>query len=365
MKILFVITGLGMGGAEKVVVTLADFLTEKGHIVGLVYITGPKIVSPLNKNIEIWNLEVKSKLGFIGAFLRLRAVIQKFSPDILHSHMIHANIICRLQRLFMKIPRLISTAHNTVEGGKLRTMAYRFTDHLADISTNVSDESVKAFFLTKASKLGRMIPVHNGIDINEFSFDSLSRVEIRKELGIRDDCLLLLAVGRLTEAKDYTNMIAAFDKLSKTDINFEVLVVGDGPLKNQILELIKNAKLTSKIRFLGTRNDVSALMSAADVFVLSSAWEGFPMVILEAMACERVVVATDCGGIREALEMTDFLVQPKNPILLAHAIEKVCRLTVNERFLIGQSARQRIVENFSMEIAAEKWLAIYKSGTIL
>lgn len=146
MKILLVITGLGMGGAERQVCDLADKLASRGYQVKIAYILQPVIVQPKSENIElIWLGGKKSPLSMLKAFINLIKLISKYQPDVVHSHMYHANILSRLAKVFTKLPRLVCTAHNTNEGGKLRMLSYRLTDFLADEFTNVSQETVDAF----------------------------------------------------------------------------------------------------------------------------------------------------------------------------------------------------------------------------
>ena len=211
MKVLLVITGLGMGGAEHVVANLADELVNRDHEVKVAYMTGPKLVLPKSKKIEVVSLEMNSYTDTLSSYLQLRKLINSFNPDVVHSHMFHANIFTRLLRISVNIPKLISTAHNTNEGGKTRMLAYRITDKLTDISTNVSSEAVSEFIRKGAVKTGRMVNVTNGIDIRKFSFDRNARGNIRAELSVNNE-KVLLAVGRLDTQKDYPNLINAMQQ---------------------------------------------------------------------------------------------------------------------------------------------------------
>jgi len=364
MKVLLLITGLGMGGAEKVVCALADALAGRGHEVCVAFMTGAAVVSPVNSSVKLIDLNVKSRSSVVGAFFKLRQFIDEFKPDVVHSHMIHANILARLMRLAIPIKRLISTAHSSNEGGKLRMLAYRLTNCLADVSTNVSKEAVAAFIQAKAVKPGQMLALHNGIATDTFSFDLMARKRLRKELLMdRDESLqIILAVGRLYEAKDYPNLFYAFSKLLKSgsvDLNCRLCIAGDGPLRNDLDFLAIQLGIEDRIRFLGVRHDVVNLMSAADIFVLPSAWEGFGLVVAEAMACERVVVATDCGGVQEVLGNTGYLVRPGNSAALAKALQDALNLTGAERAIVGHAARQRVIENYALNTVVDKWLKVY------
>lgn len=361
MKILMVITGLGMGGAEKVVTSLADQLVDRGHEVVIAYMTGEILVAPKNNSIKLISLEADSIKNLYKSYSILRKLIKDFKPDVVHSHLVHANILCRSLRLTTAIPRLISSAHNTDEEGWTRFLAYRLTDKLTDISTNVSDEAVEAFIKQKAVRLGRMLTLHNGISTTEFIFSEQARDDICRELGVIKDQQLILAVGRLNEQKDYPNLFAAISILSKNYQNIKVAIAGQGSLLHELENRAKELGIADKICFLGIRDDIPQLMSAADVFVLSSAWEGFGLVVAEAMACERVVVATDCGGVKEVVGDAGFLVPPKNDIALATALQQALTLTSDERLQLGKKARQRFLQYYSLDMATDKWLRLYSA----
>lgn len=360
MKILLVITGLGMGGAEHVVVNLADAFVARGHHVKIAYLTGSALVLPENSNIEVVSLNMKLTKDSLSAYLKLRSLAKRFKPDVVHSHMVHANLLSRLLRLSVSVPKLICTAHSNNEGGKLRMLAYRITDSLADMSTNVSQEAVNEFVAKGAVKYERMVPIVNGIDVKRFSFDDNIRKDLRNQLNLNNK-KMILAVGRFDTAKDYPNLFNAVTILAKKRQDFKVFIAGEGPLKEELLLLRHNLNLGEFIEFLGVRRDIPALMSATDFFVLPSAWEGFGLVVAEAMSCERVVVATDCGGVNEVVGSNGFLVQPQNSTLLADALNNVLALSDIECVKIGSAARQRIIENFSLDANVDAYLKLYES----
>lgn len=360
MKILLVITGLGVGGAERLVTGLADHYVATGHEVVLASLHGEAALFPNDKRVRMVNLQVRrSPLGFVAALRRLRMLILEFRPDVVNSHLVHANILARLVRLLTSMPRLVSSAHNTNEGGQLRMLAYRLTDRLADISTNVSAEAVKAFEDQHALRHGRMIGVYNGIDTQKFVFNSGDRKNLRRALGIADETPLLLAVGRLGEQKDYPNLIKAFAELGKNLPCPYLFIAGEGALHDELVMLAESLGVADRVSFLGVRHDVPALMCACDVLVLSSAWEGFGLVVAEAMACERVVVATDCGGVKEVVGDEGYLVAPRDSGALALALGQALSLSLEETQRLGCFARQRVIERFSLAATADCYLTVY------
>jgi len=357
---MYVITGLGVGGAEKVVTSLADKMADQGNEVLVVYMTGDALVRPSNPAVGLVKLKVNSIWDLPVFFIRFRQLHSCFEPDVVHTHMVHANLLVRLCRLITPMRRLVTTAHNRNEEGRFRMAGYRVTNWLADVSTNVSVEAVRAFEGQNAVPAGKMLAVHNGISLSQFrkSVSGVSR--IRSELEVAEYKKLIVAVGRLSEPKDYPNLLSALARVGHENSDWHLAIAGDGPLRNELASLCQKLGLGDRVSFLGVRDDIPDLLSAADLFVLSSAWEGFPIVIGEAMACECVVVATDCGGVREFLGDSGFLVEPKNPEALAAAISHALKLSPEQRVALGRSSRARIEELYSLEATVDKWLAIYK-----
>lgn len=359
MKITMIITGLGMGGAENQVVNLADSFASRGHKVTLAYILEPALVLPRSEQVKVvWLGGTKSTLGMVKAYTNLVRLIKQSKPDVLHSHMFHANILSRLVRLVCKVPRLVCTAHSNNEGGKLRMLAYRMTDKLAHEFTNVSQGAVESFQGVKAAPVGRMLVTHNGIDTQRFCFNPVARQQLRSELGIQHS-KVFISIGRFHEAKDYPNLLNAFSILSSNKPNSHLLIVGDGKLRSQIEHQIKALDLQAKVSLLGIRKDVPELLSAADIFVLSSAWEGFPLVVGEAMSCQRVVISTDAGGAREFLIDQDFLVDTQNSVALAESMQAAANLSDESASEYGRKSRQYIIEKFGLNSVVERWEAIY------
>lgn len=364
MKILYLITGLGGGGAEKVVADLADQMTLRGHTVKIAYLKGELVVSPKNKSIELICLGLESLKDAKKAYQNYQEIIMQFAPDVVHSHMVHANIFARISRIFCQVKRLICTAHSNNEGGYLRMLVYRITHTLADVTTNVSDSACQTFESLKAVPEGGIGTVYNGIDLEKFKLDTTAGFKIKKELGIVENQKIFLAVGRFHESKDYPNLIQAFAKLLQVN-HIEpipkLVIAGDGELKEYIKEMIIKLSLQDHIILLGRRNDIPALMSAADYFVLSSLFEGFGLVIAEAMACQCYVIATDSGGVKEVMGGFGQLVPSKNSDILAEKMKYVFNMQNMERLENNENALKYVRENFDLQRIIDQWLNIYAS----
>ena len=353
MKILYLITGLGLGGAEKVVADLADQMVALGHDVKIAYLTGDVLVKPACSDIEIVALHLNSAKDFMPASKKYRKLVKSFCPDVIHAHMVHANIFARLNRVLCPVPKLICTAHSSNEGGKVRMIVYRATNLLSNINTHVSQAATKAMISKGAFTKNDLITVYNGIDLSKFRSNS-------KDVKLNKDPLTIIAVGSFSDPKDYPNLINAFAIFKKNNnSNIKLNIVGDGELRPQIEAQINELKLDKDITLLGRRSDISKLLNAADIFVLSSKYEGLPTVVIEAMACECYVVATDCGGSSEILGDTGKLVPIQDSQALANALETAINLDVGYRLQNNKKARKRVEQLFSLESSVQKWLDLY------
>ena len=362
MRVLFLITSLGMGGAENILSNLSDGLVEKGCDIKIVCLRGNILVKPKSKNIEIVNLNFNHVKVFIDAFRIAKNIISDFKPDIVHAHMFHAIVLARLLRLFINYPKLICTAHSKSFGGIARSCIYKLTDSFSDLNTNVSDEATEFFIKNRVFKRRNTMTVTNGIDTEKFKKNESIRTTLRQQFDFSDQEFVFVAIGRFNEAKDYPNLLRAFSLyLQKCSLCSKLVIIGDGDLRAQIEVMIVEYQLEKNVILLGIRTDVNDLLNIADLFVLSSAWEGFGLVIAEAMSTERVVIATDCGGVKEVLGDERFLVPVADSNALSDKMLEIIQLTDAERTQIGYYNRQRILKEYSLNTMVDQWLKIYTS----
>ncbi|OYQ74960.1 glycosyltransferase [Wohlfahrtiimonas chitiniclastica] len=355
MKILYLITGLGLGGAEKVVVDLADQMVKRGHTVCIAYLKGNIVVKPKSENVQMISLGLESPKKLLKALYNFRQLIRQFKPDVVHAHMVHANIFARLARLMCKIPKLICTAHNSNEGGKIRMLAYRYTNWLSDFNTNVSQEATDSLIQKGAFDQSNLHAVYNGIDLSKFYSDKNSSKTSNQKIEF-------LSVGRFNEQKDYPNLLYAIAKVTQRNQNVHFNIAGDGELRSMIEVLIEQLGIGQYVTLLGRRDDVPDLMRQADCFVLSSKYEGFGLVVAEAMACGTFVIATDCGGVKEVMGGYGYLIPSQNHNILAEKILDFINLSENDRIKNNERAEKYIKQNFDLNRVVEQWEKIYESS---
>jgi glycosyltransferase involved in cell wall biosynthesis len=354
VRIAYILTCLGVGGAEKQTIAVAERMAARGHTVALVALTHhageelPVRLPVLRLNMRKSAVGMWKGSGFGGQFLAA------FAPDVVHSHTYPANLFARLLRFRgLKAP-VVNTIHNVYEGGWGRMLLYRLTGGLVDEVTAVSGAAAERFVRMGAVVAGKMRVLTNGVDTVEFAPERAVRRRVRKELGA-DERFVWLAVGRLAAAKDYPNLLRAFEWVRGASPGVELWIAGAGDPAGAGI-----ASWPEGVRWLGVRSDVRELLDAADGFVLGSAWEGMPLAVAEAMAMERPVVATDVGGVRELVGDAGVVVAPGDSAALGEAMGAVMARPAEARSAQGRRARARMQGQFSLTARVEEWEAIYR-----
>lgn len=361
-RILFLITGLAYGGAETQLVHLASRLKARGWGVNIVSMLQPQAYKEelYALGIPVASLNMRRGVPDPQAIFRLRELLHEWQPQILHSHMVHANILARITTLLYRVPVVISTIHSMNEGGRMREIAYRITDPLSTLTTVISHVVAEHYIKAKVVPRKKLRVVPNGIDIQRFNPNVLRPLLPRKEMGLESE-FVWLAIGRFEAAKDYPNLLKAFAQVTIQHPGAQLLIAGEGSLKSQLEELAQSMKLKENVHLLGLRKDIPLLMTVANAYVMSSAWEGLPLVLLEASASGLPIVATDVGGNREVVleGKSGFLVSPRSPDDLANAMLKLMALSREERNHMGRIGKKHIEENYSLNKVVEMWEGLY------
>jgi glycosyltransferase involved in cell wall biosynthesis len=362
MRIAYVLTSLGVGGAERQVLALAERMKARGHAVLLVVLRGRQ-PQEWPTAVDLVRLEMrKNPVSFLAGLAKARRYLRDFQPDLIHSHVFPANMAARLLRILLPSVTLLSTIHNVYEGPWPRMMAYRLTDFLSSHTTAVSQAAAARYVRLNAVPARKSSVLANGIDTAEIAPSVERRARLREQMGVHEE-FIWLAAGRIAPAKDYPNLLRAFALLRAAHPAARLWVAGEATEAGlaAVQALTMELGLESSVRWLGLRRDMPALLDAADGFVLASAWEGMPLVVGEAMAMEKPVVATDVGGVRELMGEAGVMVPAKSPDALGQAMLALVQATPEARCSLGRAARERIQGQFSMEAKAGEWEALYRA----
>jgi glycosyltransferase involved in cell wall biosynthesis len=364
VRILFLSTSMGMGGADKQLLSAAQELRSRGHEVLIVSLTelGPMGLEAQNSGLRTKSLEMRRGFPDPRGLLRLIRLVRTWQPDVVHSHMVHANLMARVMRLFVRVPALVSTIHNIYEGGGLLMAGYRMTNRLVDHMTIISTAAAERFVGDRIVPKELLTVISNSVEPDQFSTVPVgARHSVRESFGLRGE-FVWLAVGRFETAKDYPNMLRAFTRVHQSHPEAVLLLVGKGSLQAETVALARSLDLGTAVRFVGVRSDVPELMSAADGYVLSSAWEGMPMVLLEAAAGGLPIVATKVGGNHEVVadERSGFLVPPRDSDALSDAMLRLMGLSDAQRRSMGERGREHIRLHHGLKRMVDQWEKLYR-----
>jgi glycosyltransferase involved in cell wall biosynthesis len=352
-----VIGALGIGGAERQLVNYllaadrADFrhtaicLTEKGSLAATVRDAGVPVVVMRVRLRTLWR-----DLPRLAAWLRRNDVA------LVHAHMFSAALWGRLAAMGAGVPARVLTEHgrqlwkNRLQIGLDRLLTRHTCRHIA-----VSADGLRLRLAREKVAPDRIVLIPNGVAMPSLADGEARRRRVRAELGLTDDQPVVGTVGRVVPVKGYTHLLAALAVLRARFPAVRWLLVGDGPDLPVLLAEADRTGMRDALLAVGVRSDITDLLAAMDVFVMSSVREGLPVALLEAMAAARPVVVTDVGGMPEAVTHDrDGLVVPvADPAALAEAIgglladpdaaarlAAAARATAEERYAITSVARR-------------------------
>lgn len=362
-SVVYVITTTGFGGAERQVLQLATTMRSRGWSVGVVSMLPmhEQFLALESSGVRLASLDMTAGVADPRGLVRLARLLRAWRPRVVHGHMVHGILLTRLVRLLTPVSRVVSTMHSTEQGAQWRYYAFRLTDRLAEVTTTVSEVALDETVRRRAvgSKGIHLVP--NGIQTRDYAEDPELRASTRSALGL-DRRFTFLTVGRLAPVKRQTDLLTAM-RIVKQDVpSVQLLIAGKGPLEPALRRQIAQDDLEQHVSMLGLRRDVRALMQAADGFVMSSAWEGLPMVLLEAAASSLPAVVTDVGGSRDVIVEgeTGLLSPALDPPALATEMLRLVRMEPMARRRMGLRAMERATRSFDIERVADRWEELYR-----
>ncbi|HSA54085.1 MAG TPA: glycosyltransferase [Gemmatimonadaceae bacterium] len=370
LRPLVLISSLAPGGAERVTVSCLRRMAQAGHPVPLC------TVSSRGDGALAWELDRAGvarhdlgarRLADPRALMGLIRLLRRERYDLVHAHGQDAAVLAALACRLLGIP-LVITRHVIEEprdGWRRRLRATATTAALrrADALVAVSSATAKALQRTMGIPPGRVRVILNGIELERFaaaaSHTDRNRARAALGLGRADRVVLVPAV--LREGKGHDVLLSAMDRIRAHVPRVRVLFAGTGPLA---VELQERARAHGEaVRFLGHRDDVPALMRAADLIVLPSLGEALPTALIEAAAAGRAVVSTRVGGVEEVVThgCTGLLVPPGDPDALAAAVEELLQDHERAR-AFGAAARAMANERFGIDAQIARTWALWESA---
>lgn len=298
---MHVITGLAAGGAEN---QLQLLTRHTRHDVEVVTLTNPGTVAEAIRaeGTVVTSMDMRGNRD-LPVLERLRSRMRAGGCDIVHVHLYRACVYGRIAARLAGVPRVVTTEHSLGRGyieGRATNLGNRLlyiaTERLSDVTVAVS-ETVRERLMAWGVAESDITVIPNGVDFDALRFDPVVRREVRNELGVPQDCLVIGALGRLDPVKRLDLLLEASEPLLGP--NCRLLIVGEGPARSELEVLTRHLGLAPHVTFAGERSDTARLLGAMDILVAPSSSETFGLAAVEALGAGLPVIYTECPALAE------------------------------------------------------------------
>ncbi|HXJ07212.1 MAG TPA: glycosyltransferase [Candidatus Acidoferrum sp.] len=363
IRVIHLVPMLSPGGAERVAVHIATGLNRR-RFEPIVISFANRVDCDLDRLLDEAGVEVRylgKRPGFdYRMYFRLPPVLNQCQPDIVHTHL-H---VFRYALPFLLLRRRVSvlhTVHNLaereIEPGLRWLQRYALKHGVVPVA--VAEEVANSLERLYGIRRSRVVP--NGIPIGRYASPRVPRREWGVREGFRESDVLFVSVARFAPQKNHTLLLNSFAHGPASNPNAHLVLVGEGILQERLEAQAKNLGLTHQVHFLGLRTDIPEVLGAADVFVLSSDFEGNPLSVMEAMAAGLPIVSTGVGGVPDLIESgkEGILVQPGDVQGLSDSMTFLLR-NRELRKCLGMAAARRAKEHFDVPVMVRAYERIYE-----
>lgn len=361
-RVVFVVSGLERGGAEHQLVQSANGLADRGWDVTVLSYSAfskqslrDELREPRARAIT---LGAKRGMGKYAVVFRAIAAVRCLRPDLLVGVMFHGMMSARVLGPLLGVPINVSCVHSDRHSAA-RERWLRLTRCLPSAVVALSGGLAKGLVRGNVALSSRLHVVPNAVGIDQFQ-GGVGRQRMRRSLRLPDSAFVWFAAGRLEVEKDYPNMLRAFRAITTRNPHAMLVIAGSGSEEPMLRRMVAHLGIAERVRLLGLRQDVPNLLAAADGFVLSSAWEGMPVVVLEAMAASCPVVATAVGAIPDIVtSRMGIVVPPRDSTALAAGLARIMDMPDEARVRMMASARARVRAEHSRAGVLDQWEALF------
>jgi glycosyltransferase involved in cell wall biosynthesis len=356
MRLMLVISEMGIGGAERVVLELARFATNRGDAVAVLADPGR-----LDRELEALGVtraplpHARTPPALARAALSGARLVRSFRPEVIHSHNVRVTALARAAARLgsPRAPAPVLATYHGVPADEARRAAriLRAAHSVVCVSSGLRDE-----LLANGVPPDRVSVVENGVPPAP-SLDDATRERIDRELGLHPGPVVA-AVGRLAPQKAHARFLEAAALVRDEQPDAQFMIVGDGPLRADLEAHAARLGLAQAVHFTGTRDDAPTLIARADILAFSSEWEGLSIAALEALASGVPIVSTEVAGARELLATGAGVSVEHDPRALSRAVLDLIR-EPDRRAMLGRRGRELYEERFSSRTMAERYARIY------
>lgn len=367
IKVLQVIWALLYGGAERIVMDLSQSLDREKFDVHICCTNGKGVFAERmeKQGIPVHVLaDAEWKPVYLSG-LKLVRLLRKERPAVLHSHGSGPLFDASFARLFYRVPLYVHTFHygNYPHCSRKTLMAERVAARMPDQLVAVSNAQRSALVQYLKIPPSKIRTIWNGVAKNP-NIGNKELIDAKKgELGIQPGDLTLGTVAIFSEQKGFVYLLDSAAKVVNVLPKARFILVGDGPLRQELENKVRSMRLDSRVLFTGLRTDVQELLLTFDVFLMSSLWEGMALTLLEAMAAGKPVIATDVGDSSMIVKngITGYLVPPKDPMQMADSILRLGSDPVAIRKM-GEEALREYYDKFTLEKMMGEYGRLFEEG---
>lgn len=371
-KILFIINWLHTGGAEMMLYKLLTrFNQQRWELIVISLISGGKLEQKISElGITVHNINMKRGLPTVRSICRLIKIVSQQNPDLIQGWMYHSNLVAYFSSTFLlhRVPVLwnIRSSLYTLKNQNIVTaLIIKFSAGLSKFTKKIIYNSNNSAIQhqNRGYACEKTIVIPNGFETDIFKPNKQAYLKIRNDLGIDSESLIIGMIGRFHPVKDHETFLKAASLLSKSYPKVQFVLAGNEvDYRNQKLtKLIEEIKLTGQIHLLGERDDIPVLTAALDIACNCSYSEAFANVIGEAMACCVPCVVTDVGDSAWMVGNTGRVVAQRDPEALANTWKELIELGSVARVALGEAARARVIECFSIDSVVTRYESLYKN----
>jgi len=367
ISIFEIIADSSLTGAPRHLLTLLDGIDRHKFVVSVICPTGPLVKEIKKLKFPVFEVPMNGKAD-INAVNAVKRILKKYDPDIIHTHGQRGGLIGRMSARDLPIKK-VHTEHTYTHEFKLSNPvwhwghlnAMKVLDHWTDRVIAVSN-AVKKFMLdARLTKPAKIITIYNGINQKQVKVTESEINDFRDKFNLIKSDIVIGTVGSLSPAKDTTTLIQAFAKIVTKWPKAKLVLIGSGPLKRDLTNLVKKLNIEDRVVFAGTIENVLPAMKTFNLFVLPSLSEAFGITLLEAMKVGVPIVASKVGGIPEIItnKLNGILVEPKQPKKLSSAILNLLNDKRLQRKLVGNYPAT--LKKFSANTMVKQTEAVYSS----
>tara|TARA_B100001250_G_C19805944_1_gene793292 strand:+ start:1699 stop:2817 length:1119 start_codon:yes stop_codon:yes gene_type:complete len=369
MRIIHIITGLHIGGAERMLekLLIQEIDSKNTLIISLSSIG--EIGANLEKlGYDLVAIDLKKNLfSLIKGFFKIRRYIRAFKPNIVQTWLYHSNLIGSLASLFLNINVVWNLRGTSIPQGffsmtnfviiVLSFLSYFMPKKIICCGASVKEAHRKMGFSDK-----KMIVIPNGYDFKNFKKNDAAGLKIRQKYNVKESDILIGSVGRFDPLKDHDNFIQACAMIRKHNKDIEFIIIGRdiNSKNNALMSILIKHNMDDDIILIDEQKSLNSFYSAMDIFCLHSLSEGFPNVLVEAMANSLPCVSTDAGEAEIILNNSEYTVRVNNPIDLSKKLLSVAELSVEKRKQLGFNNSSRVKNKYDIRKIKKIYFDLYK-----